>query len=330
MARFDKRRRLEAAIAGEATDRPPVALWRHWPGDDQDAAANAAAHLKWQRDYDWDVLKVSPASSYSVVDWGVVDRWEGHIEGTRVYERRPITRLEDWAALRPLDPSQGMLGTQLEALRLVGRNVGQDVPFLLTVFSPLSQAKHMAGNELLLAHLRQQPGALHEALNIITETTIRTIEASKATGISGIYYAIQHANHALLSQAEYEIFGRPYDLRILEAAGDLWCNIIHLHGDHVMFDLVATYPVPFLNWHDRDTAVSLRDGLEVFPGAASGGVSQWTIHRESPEAMLAETADAMAQTGGRRLMLGTGCVTMVTTPTSNLRAFREAAERSGA
>ncbi len=66
-------------------DRPPVALWRHWPGDDQDAAALATAHLKWQRDYDWDVLKVSPASSYSVVDWGVVDRWEGHIEGTRVY-----------------------------------------------------------------------------------------------------------------------------------------------------------------------------------------------------------------------------------------------------
>jgi uroporphyrinogen decarboxylase len=97
-----------------------------------------------------------------------------------------------------------------------------------------------------------------------------------------------------------------------------------------MFDLVATYPVPFLNWHDRDTAVSLRDGLEVFPGAASGGVSQWTIHRESPKSMLAETADAMAQTGGRRLMLGTGCVTMVTTPTRNLRAFREAAERSGA
>lgn len=328
MTAFDKRRRLEAAIAGEPTDRLPVALWRHWPGDDQDAAALAAAHLKWQQDYDWDILKVSPASSYSVVDWGVVDRWEGHIEGTRVYERRPITRVEDWAGLRPLDPTQGMLGTQLEALRLVGQGVGETVPFLLTVFSPLSQAKHMAANDRLLSHLRHHPDVLHEALETITTTTIRTIEAARATGISGIYYAIQHANDALLNREEYLTFGRPYDLRILEAATGLWGNIIHLHGDRVMFDLIAAYPVPILNWHDRDSAVSLRDGLAQFPGAASGGVSQWTIHQESPDAMLAEISDAIAQTGGRRLILGTGCVTMVTTPTRNLRAFRQAAERA--
>ena len=36
MANWTKRKRLEATIAGEAVDRPPVALWRHWPGDDQD------------------------------------------------------------------------------------------------------------------------------------------------------------------------------------------------------------------------------------------------------------------------------------------------------
>ena len=41
--------------------------------------ALAAAHLQWQRDYDWDLLKVGPASSYAVVDWGVEDRWVGHI-----------------------------------------------------------------------------------------------------------------------------------------------------------------------------------------------------------------------------------------------------------
>ena len=26
--------RIEAAIGGEATDRPPIALWRHFPEDD--------------------------------------------------------------------------------------------------------------------------------------------------------------------------------------------------------------------------------------------------------------------------------------------------------
>ena len=100
MPSWDKRRRLEATIAGERPDRQAVALWRHWPGDDQDAAALAAAHLTWQRDYDWDILKVGPASSYSVVDWGVKDRWVGHIEGTRECYALPIQRPEDWERLR--------------------------------------------------------------------------------------------------------------------------------------------------------------------------------------------------------------------------------------
>ncbi len=178
------------------------------------------------------------------------------------------------------------------------RASAKSVPFLMTVILALSQAKHMAGNDLVLAHLRRHPDLLHQALNVITETTIRSIEAAKATGISGIYYAIQHANYALLNREEYLAFGRPYDLRILEAAADLWCTIIHLHGDQVMFDLVAAYPVPFLNWHDRDSAVSLPDGLAQFRGAASGGVSQWSIHQESPAATLAEMADAIEQTGG--------------------------------
>lgn len=91
MKNMSKRKRLEAAIAGEPVDRLPVALWRHWPGDDQDAAALAAAHLKWQADYDWDLVKVGPASSYSVVDWGLQDRWLGHIEGTRETTQRPVS-----------------------------------------------------------------------------------------------------------------------------------------------------------------------------------------------------------------------------------------------
>ena len=91
-----------------------------------------------------------------------------------------------------------------------------------------------------------------------------------------------------------------------------------------MFDRVADYPMAFLNWHDRDTGISLADGLSRMASSASGGSSQWTIHREDPEDMRAEVGDARAQTGDRRLLLGTGCVIMTTTPLRNIRALREA------
>ncbi len=327
MTNWNKRKRLEAVINGETPDRVPVALWRHWPGDDQDAPALAAAHLKWQQDYDWDVLKVGPASSYSVVDWGVQDRWVGHIEGTREYTHRPIRQAEDWAKLRPLDPRKGMLATQLETLRLVKEAVGDSVPLLATVFAPLSQAKHLADNEPMLTHLRRQPELFRQGQETIVESTLRFIEAARKIGIDGIFYAIQHARYPLLSRAEYEEWGRPFDLQILNATQDLWLNMVHLHSTDVMFDLIAAYPVQLLNWHDRETGITLRDGLQQFRGAASGGIDHWTLHQESPENTIAEAKDAIVQVNGRRLLLGTGCVAMTTTPLRNIRALRESVGR---
>lgn len=324
MTNWNKRKRLEAALSGEVPDRVPVALWRHWPGDDQDAQALAAAHLKWQQDYDWDVLKVGPASSYSVVDWGVQDRWVGHIEGTREYTHRPIQRAEDWARLKPLNPKQGMLATQLETLRLVKEAVGDTVPILATIFAPLSQAKHLANNEPMLTHLRHEPDLFRQGQETIVESTLRYIEAAKKIGIDGIFYAIQHARYPLLSRAEYEQWGRPFDQQILNAVQDLWLNMVHLHSTDVMFDLVAEYPVQLLNWHDRETGITLSDGLKQFNGAASGGVDHWTLHQESPENTITEAKDAIAQVNGRRLLLGTGCVAMTTTPLRNIRTLREA------
>lgn len=327
MTIWNKRQRLEATIAGEKSDRIPVALWRHWPGDDQDAQALAAAHLKWQRDYDWDLLKVGPSSSYSVVDWGVRDRWVGHIEGTREYTHRAIQQPVDWENLAPLNPHQGMLATQVEALRLIGEGLNDTVPFIATVFSPLSQAKYLAGDPVMLSHLRSHPDTFRQGLEVITESTIDFIEAAKAAGISGIYYAIQHARYPLMSSAEYAVWARPYDLRILEAVSDLWLNVLHIHSSDIMFDELADYPAPIVNWHDRETGLSLQRGLAKIKGAASGGVDHWTLHQDSPEQMLAEVEDAIAQTNGRRLLLGTGCVSMVTTPLRNIRALRESVER---
>jgi uroporphyrinogen decarboxylase len=324
MSDWRKRKRLEAAIAGAAVDRPPVALWRHWPGDDQNAAALAFSHVKWQQDYDWDLVKVSPASSYAVADWGVQDRWVGSLEGTREYTQRAVLDPHGWQALTPLDPTKGMLAIQLEALRLVGVGLGEETPFIATIFSPLAQAKNLAGDEQLLSHLRSHPDSLHQGLETITQSTLRYIEVAKETGIDGIFYAIQHARYPLLSASEYERFGRVYDKPILAAVSDLWLNMVHVHGSDIMLEMVADYPVQFVNWHDRYSGVSLAEGLKHIGGAASGGVSRRSLHQESPEQALTEVRDALEQTNGRRFMLGTGCVTMVTTPISNIRALRAA------
>src|SRR3990172_8385784 len=147
---MNKRERLHAAIGGEKVDRPPVALWRHFPVDDQRPEDLAAATLEFQNLYDWDFVKVTPASSFCLKDWGADDEWRGDPEGTRAYTRRVIARPEDWATLKLLDPRAGHLGSQLRALELIrdglgGRSLrpsGERTPFIQTIFSPLSQARN--------------------------------------------------------------------------------------------------------------------------------------------------------------------------------------------
>ena len=229
-----------------------------------------------------------------------------------------------------LDPYVGMLDEHRRALELIGREVGEKVPFIMTIFNPLAQAKNLVGHGLL-PHLRAQPATLKAGLETITASTVRFIDAARKTGIAGIFLALQHATYDLLSEAEYCEFGRPYDLRVLEATEGLWFNALHVHGENVMFDLVADYanhaPAHAVNWHDRETWPSLREALPRFPGALIGGLHRVDdMLRGDPDTVRGHVRVALDETGGRRLVLGTGCVMFVNTPVGNIRAAREAVE----
>ncbi len=329
---MNKRERLEKTIAGEATDRVPVALWRHWPGDDQRAADLARSCVDFQNAFDWDFVKVTPASNYSVTDYGVQDQWEGNLEGTRTITRHVVNRSLDWTDLRSLDPTRGVLGRHLECLRLIPQNLNDpETPILMTIFSPLSQAKHIAGQPLLLRHIRTNADRVHTALNTLTESTLRYINELRHSPIAGIFYAIQHASYDVMSQAEYEAFGWPYDRKILETLpSNWWFNMVHFHGSSPMFHVASQLQTQAVNWHDRDSEPDLALGRSQITGAACGGLSQWEhVHNGTPGTIREAFREAINVTNSRRFILSTGCVTMITSPQSNLRAVRAVVDEIG-
>jgi uroporphyrinogen decarboxylase len=322
------RERIENCLIGETEERAPVALWRHFPVDDQTPDGLAEAVLEFQRAYDFDLVKVTPASSFCIKDWGVEDEWQGNPEGTRQYVRKVIHTPEDWLKLPILDPNKGYLGNQLKCIELICKELGAGVPVLQTIFSPLAQAKNLVGGEALLVHLRQFPEAVLEGLKTITESTRRFVEAANKSGIAGIFYAVQHANYQLFSEDEYIHFGGKFDQDILKMTSDHWLNMLHLHGNNVMFKLFADYPVQVINWHDRETFPSLKEGKGIFPRVVCGGLQRSrTMELGTPEQVLAEARDAITSTANRRFILGTGCVLQITTPRANIVAAIRAARR---
>ncbi len=320
------RERLQACLAGERPDRPPVALWRHFPVDDQSPEALAAATLHWQRAYDFDFVKVTPASSFCLKDWGAEDAWMGDSEGTRRYTKRVIQKPQDWENLPALDPSAPHLSGQLACLRFIEQGLGPGTPVIQTVFSPLAQAKNLAGNDTLLAHLRLYPEAVMKGLETIAYTTRRFVEAALETGIDGIFYAVQHAQASLLSVEEYKTFGLPFDRQVVEPAKSHWLNMLHLHGCDVHFSLLTSFRFPIMNWHDRETPPSLAEALQAYAGVVCGGLGRDTlVYREQAEVQQ-EAREAIQQTGGRRFILSTGCVAPIIAPHGNLLAARRSVE----
>src|SRR6185503_12496103 len=134
--------------------------------------------------------------------------------------------------------------------------------------------------------------------------------------------AVQHAQANLLTLNEYETFGLPNDLKVLEPARALMCNLLHLHGRDVYFSLVSYLNFPIVNWHDRETHPSLAEAQQLFDGVACGGLRQDTLVYQNQTEVQKEAADAIQQTGGKRFMVGTGCVVPIIASHGNILAAR--------
>lgn len=324
---MDKRERLEKTLAGERVDRPPVALWRHWPGDDQRAADLARSVVIYQHQYDWDFAVATPANNFSVTGYGLQDAWQGSPYGLRTITKRVIERSLDWTTLKTLDPLRGDLAKQLECLRILGESLTpHQVPFLQVVYSPLAQAIRLAGADVLLSHLRQEPARLQTGLNILTESTLRFIEAMRRTSVAGILYIIEGANYHMASETEYRTFGTPYDRKILDSLpAAWWLNIVQLTGQSPMLGLISPYRMSALSWANQEEtpAYSLATGRTLFKGTICGGLGDChELHDDTPTTIRTLARQALRSLD-RRFILSGGGVIPITAPLSNVRTVRE-------
>jgi uroporphyrinogen decarboxylase len=318
--------RIQAAIARRPVDRAPYAVWCHFPEVDRSAAGLAQAVLRFQQRYGSDFLKVTPAAGYAVEAWGCAESDRVMPDGHRPCASHAVNAAGDWRKIRPLDIGASAWGQHLETVVRVLLDRRADAPVLPTVFSPLSLARKLSGDRLG-QDLRERPEAVEDALEAITDTILRFLEACWAEGAGGVFYSIQAADRRVHGEEEYARFGEPWDRRILEAAAARApLVVVHCHGEDLLFDRLARLPGHAWNWDDRVAGPTLGQGKAKVPGAVVGGVNQWATLRDgTPEEVGAEVADALAQTGGTGVIVGPGCVVPPSAPDRNVAALVKAA-----
>ncbi|HVP04978.1 MAG TPA: uroporphyrinogen decarboxylase family protein [Dehalococcoidia bacterium] len=325
-AQMSKQERVSAALKGQAVDHVPVSAWWHDYAREWSAEELAETTLEAYETYGWDFIKVNPRFSYYAEDWGTTYR--------RFDDRMPevdhkaVQSPEDLRNLGPMDGTAGAWAEQLQALRLIRDDLAGEAPFIQTVFSPLAVMTRITGSTKYVQKLiAEHPDDLDAGLTVIEQTLIAYAKACLDLGASGIFYAaVEWGSADNISWADYERFGKPYDLRILAAVSGAPLNVLHVCRDNNHLRHALDYPVAAFHWDVHGAGnPAFTEALASTSKAVIGGVRVPTLLDAEPSDVTAEAHRARAETDDRRFLLAPGCSINPASPPANLRALVQAA-----
>ncbi len=321
---MNKRERVYAALEGQPVDRVPLSLWRHFHKQDQTPGGLASATLEFYKKYDFDLIKLTPSGFYAIEDWGAQVILSKSDNEPPTLKKPVIKKPEEWRNLTTLSLTTGSYGQALEAIkRLADQLDKDDVPILMTVFSPLTIAYKLAG-DALLDHLQNYPTDVHIGLATIAETTSRFADLALEAGADGIFFASQLSRADLLTEEMCQTFVVRYDLIALERVKlQPVPLVLHLHGENPHFETVNQYPAHAVSWHNHETGPSIPEALQLTDKTLMTGLDRTTLEKGAPEEVVAQAREVIEQTGGRRLILAPACVILPATPPANVQALVE-------
>lgn len=325
---MDKRRRMMAAVRGETVDRVPVGMWLHDFTMENSAESLARETCRLHDRFDLDFLKPQQRPYCFGQMWGLEFAASTRKDVMPTVTRYALRAAGDLGNVRYVHARQGALDEQLEAFRLLRRAVGDEVPFVATVFSPMMNLTlmHSGGRGAALALQRSDPAELRQAVDAMAATLAEFAAASIDNGADGIFYATTTANADDASQDEFERFQRGADLAILDAARGAPFNILHVCGPAIRADWFVDYPVPIVSWatttgNPGAGEMQARTGKAVLAGLPG----KPAFGQQTPDALRRHVHAALDQTGGVRHIVGPDCSINPGTPDELIDAAVSAA-----
>lgn len=300
------RERVEAALALDVADHPPVSAWGHNYDLEWDVRALAQETAARTRRLGFDFVKLQIRATSFAEALGADYRYSGDQAKAPVGEP-PIQKPADWSRLRERT-QHAILEEQVECLRLVARELGPDLPVIQTVFSPITVGRFLG--KTMLEDLKSDRDVVLPALDFIAEVLVDFSVASLEAGAAGVFYAITgFASADAMPLAEYEEMLLPLDRKVLDACSGGWFNMLHLCGPRQHFELARMLPAGCVNWQKQDEGnPTLSEGRRLSGKAVVGGLHRQTpIADGTPEQVREQAEQAVADAGNRGFLLAPGC-----------------------
>jgi MtaA/CmuA family methyltransferase len=320
--------RLRRRLRGEAVDRPPnldILMQRaaHHVGRPLaryylDHRVLVEANLAVREAFDLDVVQAISDPYREASDLGLEVEWPE--DGLPIRRATLLQAPEDLARLRVLDPASGRrMSDRLEAVRLMRREVGDEVPVMGWVEGALALAGDLRGDAPLMLDLHDRPEWLGELLELLVEQGIAFARAQVAAGahIIGLGDSIA----SLISPRQYRQSALPYEQRLFAAVKEAGAiPRLHICGDtsHLLADMARSGA----DIVDLDWMVDLGRAAAVFGDgpAPCGNFDPVAVMLQGTPETVARAVRACAAAGGPRHVSAAGCEIPDGTPDANLLA----------
>jgi uroporphyrinogen decarboxylase len=307
---LNKIERVTNALKGQEVDRPPFSFWYHFGLQHMSGKEHASAEIDFCRAYDLDFLKVMSDFPYPFPD-GL----------------EAIASEEDWKRIEPVAPEAKCWNHQLSALSFINDQIGNEVMFIETIFSTWTTARRLSRSGGLAMARERFPETLLKALDAISTSLAGYANEVRKRGAAGTFLSLGAATDDVMTSDEYDMWGRPFDLRILEAIREAPFNVLHIHGKRIHFNSVMDYPVAALNWSHFATAPSLTSGKTLSGKTVLGGIDEATASHVSAPEIGEQVNAAIREIGTRGLIVTPGCSIPTDTREQSLRQVKAAVER---
>lgn len=322
---MNKRERVLAMLHNEETDYVPGCFWRHFIPELERGEDIVEAHLKFYRETDIDLLKISCDGFFG---WPIKTL-------TELENPKELYHMEHMASDAPF------IREQIKRAKEIVRRLKGECVTLYTTFCPMALFRLQVGWDKMMECIRKDPAAVMHACDIIAQDEMLLVEGLiREAGADGIFYSVQNAELTRFTVEEYHKWVEPGDRRVLEYANSLGdCNVLHCCGwdadeagtrNHL--ESWQEYPSAAVNWAAFVEKMDVSDIRKFFRGRpAWGGFDNRScglLYRGTEEEIKAETRRLIALGGKKGYMLGPDCSLPSDIGPERIRWVMEAA-RSG-
>ena len=296
----------------------------------------ARGQLNFQKKYGTDVL-VAMSDVASVADcFGCESKFYDGYQ-TPVIGKHFVNDWRDWAKLKLVDPTKdGRIPPLLEACKIMKDAVGESIPVIGYAPSPITCATWIEDMAGVLKDIKRHPEELKKGLESIAESCLRIGQAFVDAGADALFMGVTRCTREILTEQQYEEFGKPYDLHVLNGLTNSGKPLmLHVCGNFPMLELlVEDYPVVGINWWDRGNGIiGLKEFKEKYGDKVTliGGLDQTReMLSGTPAEVDAQTKDAVQQAArGGGFILCTGCELGANSPPENILAAADAIRKYG-